>query len=50
MFGQVIRGQDVVERIAEQRKNAADRPLKDIKMTVTVKEGEGGEFGEGIWV
>lgn len=37
VFGQVIRGQEVVERIAEQRKNSFDRPLKDIKMTVTVK-------------
>lgn len=37
VFGQVIKGQDVVERIAEQRKNPMDRPLKDIKMTVRVK-------------
>lgn len=37
VFGQVIRGQEVVERIAEQRKNSFDRPLKDIKMTITVK-------------
>lgn len=38
VFGQVVRGQGVVERIAEQRKNSFDRPLKDIKMTVTVKK------------
>jgi len=37
VFGRVIKGQDVVERIAEQRKNPMDRPLKDIKMTVRVK-------------
>ena len=37
VFGQVIKGQDVVERIAEQRKNPMDRPLKDIKMVVKIK-------------
>jgi cyclophilin family peptidyl-prolyl cis-trans isomerase len=37
VFGQVIKGQEVVERIAEQRKNPMDRPLKDIKMVVRLK-------------
>jgi cyclophilin family peptidyl-prolyl cis-trans isomerase len=37
VFGQVLKGQEVVERIAEQRKNPMDRPLKDIKMTMRVK-------------
>ena len=37
VFGQVVKGMETVERIAEQKKNAADRPLKDIKMTVQVK-------------
>ncbi|MES2387993.1 MAG: peptidylprolyl isomerase [Bacteroidota bacterium] len=38
VFGQVIQGMDVVHKIAEQPKAAADRPLKDIKMKVTVKQ------------
>lgn len=37
VFGKVVRGMDVVEKIAEQAKDPRDRPLKDIKMTVTVK-------------
>lgn len=37
VFGQVVKGMETVERIAEQKKNPMDRPLKDIKMTVTVK-------------
>jgi cyclophilin family peptidyl-prolyl cis-trans isomerase len=36
VFGQVIKGIEVVEKIAEQPKNYMDRPLKDIKMTVKV--------------
>lgn len=38
VFGQVIKGLDVVEKIAIQAKDARDRPLEDIKMTVTVKK------------
>jgi cyclophilin family peptidyl-prolyl cis-trans isomerase len=38
VFGQVIKGIEVVEKIAEQKKDARDKPLEDIKMTVTVKK------------
>ena len=36
VFGQVIAGMDVVEKIAEQPKDMRDKPLNDIKMTVKV--------------
>lgn len=38
VFGQVLNGFDVVAKIAEQPKNKMDRPLKDIRMTVSVKK------------
>lgn len=34
VFGQVIKGLEVVEKIAEQPKDGRDRPVSDIKMTV----------------
>ena len=34
VFGQVISGMEVVEKIAIQQKDGRDRPLTDIKMTV----------------
>ena len=34
VFGQVIAGMEVVEKIAVQQKDGRDRPLTDIKMTV----------------
>ncbi len=37
VFGQVIAGMPVVEKIAEQPKDGRDRPLTDIKMTVSAK-------------
>jgi len=37
VFGHVIQGLGVVEKIAEQKKDARDKPIADIKMTVTVK-------------
>ncbi len=37
VYGKVIRGIEVVEKIAEQKKNPMDRPMTDIKMNVTVK-------------
>ena len=37
VFGHVIQGLGVVEKIAEQKKDARDKPMADIKMTVTVK-------------
>jgi cyclophilin family peptidyl-prolyl cis-trans isomerase len=36
VFGQVISGLDVPEKIAQQPKNGQDRPLQDVKMTVEV--------------
>lgn len=38
VFGQCISGLDVINTIANQPKNGADRPLTDVKMTVTVIE------------
>lgn len=38
VFGCVIQGMDVVEKIAEQPKDPRDRPLKPITMTITVKK------------
>jgi peptidyl-prolyl cis-trans isomerase B (cyclophilin B) len=38
VFGEVIQGLDVVDKIAAVQKNAKDRPLEDIKMTVTIEE------------
>lgn len=37
VFGQVIQGLDVVEKIAKVEKDGRDRPLQDIKITMTVK-------------
>ncbi len=38
VFGVVIRGFDVVEKIAVQNKDRRNKPLNDIKMTITVKK------------
>lgn len=37
VFGQVVDGLDVIDKIAEQPKNQRDRPLTDVKMKVTVE-------------
>jgi cyclophilin family peptidyl-prolyl cis-trans isomerase len=37
VFGQVVDGLEVVDKIAEQPKDGRDRPLSDIKMKVTVE-------------
>lgn len=37
VFGQVISGMPVVEKIAEQPKDGRDMPLKNIKMTIKAK-------------
>jgi cyclophilin family peptidyl-prolyl cis-trans isomerase len=37
VFGQVIKGIEVVEKIAEQAKDGRDRPINDIKMTVKIE-------------
>jgi cyclophilin family peptidyl-prolyl cis-trans isomerase len=38
VFGQVVDGLDVIDKIAEQPKDGRDRPLSDIKMKVEVKD------------
>lgn len=38
VFGQVVDGLDVIDKIAEQPKDGRDRPLSDIKMKVTVEK------------
>jgi peptidyl-prolyl cis-trans isomerase B (cyclophilin B) len=36
VFGETLKGTDVVEKIAEQDKDGRDRPLKDIKINMKV--------------
>lgn len=36
VFGEIIQGLDVIDKIAAVEKDSADRPLKDIKMTITL--------------
>jgi peptidyl-prolyl cis-trans isomerase B (cyclophilin B) len=38
VFGEIIQGLDVIDKIAAVQKNPKDRPLEDIKMTITVEE------------
>ncbi len=38
VFGQVIKGLEVLDKIAAQPKDRSDRPTKDIKMTVTAQK------------
>lgn len=38
VFGKVIKGLEVIDKIAAQPRDQADRPLEDIRMTVTVEE------------
>jgi peptidyl-prolyl cis-trans isomerase B (cyclophilin B) len=38
VFGKVIKGLEVLDKIAAQPKDGADRPTDDIRMTVTVEE------------
>ncbi len=38
VFGKVIKGLDVIDKIAAVQRDAGDRPLEDIRMTVTVQE------------
>jgi cyclophilin family peptidyl-prolyl cis-trans isomerase len=37
VFGQVIDGLDIIDKIAEQPKDARDRPKTDIKITITAE-------------
>jgi cyclophilin family peptidyl-prolyl cis-trans isomerase len=36
VFGEVIEGLDVIDKIAEVKKDKRDRPLEDIKMTLKI--------------
>ncbi len=38
VFGKVIKGIEVIDKIAAQPKDHSDRPLEDVRMTVTVEE------------
>ncbi|QKG54764.1 peptidylprolyl isomerase [Hymenobacter sp. BRD67] len=38
VFGQVIKGQEVIDKIAALPKDARDRPLTDLKMTMKVEK------------
>jgi cyclophilin family peptidyl-prolyl cis-trans isomerase len=38
VFGKITEGLDVIDKIASAPKDASDRPLKDIKMTVKIVE------------
>jgi cyclophilin family peptidyl-prolyl cis-trans isomerase len=38
VFGQVIKNMDLIDKIAAQPKDQRDRPIKEIKMKVTVKQ------------
>ncbi len=38
VFGEVIEGLDIIDKIATQDKDRADRPAQDIKMTIRVVE------------
>ena len=38
VFGQLIQGYEVLDRIASQPKDPSDRPVKDIRMKVSVKQ------------
>lgn len=38
VFGQVIQGQDIIDKIAALPKDARDRPLTDLKMTMKVEK------------
>jgi len=37
VFGEITEGFDVIDKIAAVQKDQNDRPLKDIKMTITIK-------------
>lgn len=38
VFGEVIDGMDVIDRIASVKTNEANRPLQDIRMKITIKK------------
>jgi len=38
VFGQIIKGLDVIDKIAAVQRDQADRPVEDVRMVVTVEE------------
>jgi peptidyl-prolyl cis-trans isomerase B (cyclophilin B) len=38
VFGKLVKGEDVLDKIATVGKGPGDRPLEDVRMTVTVEE------------
>ena len=38
VFGEVIEGLDIIDKIAKVQKDGYDRPMKDIKMTIKLVE------------
>ena len=36
IYGEVVEGLDVIDKIAELETNAADRPRKDVRMNIRV--------------
>ncbi len=38
VFGKVIKGLEVIDKIAAVQKGPGDRPVEDVRMTVTVEE------------
>jgi peptidyl-prolyl cis-trans isomerase A (cyclophilin A) len=48
IFGEVIQGQDVVDRISHTATDGRDRPLKDVVLeSVEIDETDGGPEGAG---
>jgi peptidyl-prolyl cis-trans isomerase B (cyclophilin B) len=38
VYGTVVKGMEVIDKIAQQPKDSRDRPTKDLPMKVTVKK------------
>jgi len=36
VYGEITEGLDVIDKIAAVEKDASDRPLKDVKMTIKI--------------
>ena len=38
VFGEVVEGLDIIDKIAQAQKDRSDRPVEDIKMTISIIE------------